>query len=333
MATGGANSLKARRKPSAGRRRVAGTIMLLMMAAAGLWLLHHALDHSDVFAERRGQLASAAAGSEEATAENYLTQSVRATATSGLTVDFGVLRPSAAGTPLPVLVLLGGHRTGRDAVNLVGNPQGVVVVALDYPYHGPERPRGVRQVLQSIPAAQRGLLDTPPAVSVALDWLATQPWADMRRVELMGVSLGVPFAAVAGALDQRFRRVWLIHGGVDNRAWLANRLERKISNRLVRETAATLLHLLAYGPTFRTERWTPQIAPRPLVIIGGLDDEQMPPENVRRLHAASREPKELLWTEGRHVGARRPEVIDQLLTLVRSRMKEDAASLAAPAAP
>lgn len=117
--------------------------------------------------------------------------------------------------------------------------------------------------------------------------------------EQRGARLTAP--PLAGALDPRFRRVWLVHSGGDNRAWIANRLESRIANAPMRHAAASLLHLLAYGASFRTEKWAPLIAPRAVVVVGAARDEQMPRKNVERLFAAAREPKELLWSEGGHV--------------------------------
>jgi hypothetical protein len=198
------------------------------------------------------------------------------------------------------------------------------VAALNYPYHGPTKPRGWRQILGTIPAAQQALLDTPPAVSLALDWLVEQPWVDRTRVELVGASLGVPFAAVAGALDPRFRRVWLIHGAADNRGLFEHNLRSRIANGWLRAGAADLLYLLAYGPTLEPDRWVPRIAPRPVVIIGATDDERLPRANVERLYAAAGEPKELLWTQGRHIEPSRPQVLRQLLEAVQSRVLQSA---------
>lgn len=297
------------------------TLTVLAVAVPLAWVLISAIPRSAIFVERRGAVVSVEAGEEVSTPQGYLSRAVRVKATTGLVVDLRVLRPAGPIRPLPLVVLLAGHRTGRDAIDVVGDPGGIVIAAIDYPYHGPEKIRGLAQSLDAIPKIRRGLLDTPPAVSLALDWLITQPWVDRESVELMGVSLGVPFAGVAGALDDRFRRVWLIHGGNDNRAWLANRLERKIGHRVLREPAATLLHALAYGPSFRPERWVPRIAPRAVVVVGADADEQMPRSSVEGLHALAGKPKELLWSEGGHVGTQRPEIVRQLLDLVRSRIE------------
>ena len=295
------------------------------MALIGGWLISHVPRRDEHFTLLRGPSHSADVGPEAAHARGFVSRAARVTSSTGLAVNLRVLRPAGSGPAqrVPLVILLGGQRTGRDAIDVVGDPGAIAVAALDYPYHGPERPRGVGQSLRAIPAAQDALLDTPPAVSVALDWLLTQPWVDPDRVELMGVSLGVPFAAVAGAHDGRFRRVWLIHGGVDNQAWLAQRLESRIGSPFLRNGTASLLHLLAYGSSFRTEDWVPRIAPRRVVIIGADTDEQMPPARVEALFAAAREPKELLWSKGGHVSTKRHDIVQQLLAMVRTRIERE----------
>jgi dienelactone hydrolase len=302
----------------------------LAAAATAFWVLDHLRPRDAEFTRRRGSVVSVQAQPEEAHGNAFVSQAVRVTADTGLHVDFRVLRPAGPRGPLPLVVILGGHETGRDAVDLVGDPGPMVVAALNYPYRGPAKPSGWRQVLGTIPAAQRALLDTPPAVSLALDWLVEQPWVDRTRVELVGASLGVPFAAVAGARDPRFRRVWLIHGAADNRGLLEHNLRSRIANGWLRAGAADLLYLLAYGPTLEPARWVPRIAPRPVVIIGATDDERLPRANVERLYAAAGEPKELIWTQGRHIEPSRPEVLRQLLAVVRTRVLQAPATAAAP---
>jgi fermentation-respiration switch protein FrsA (DUF1100 family) len=306
-------------------------VTLIGVAAATFWLWRTFAPEPRFFTENRGALLDVNVSKPVAEADGFVGQAIGLTSDQGLAVNLRVLRPaSPAGHRLPLVILLGGHRTGRDAVDVLGNPGRMAVAALDYPYHGPEKPRGALQILQCIPAIQQGLLDTPPAVSLALDWLVTQPWVDPARIELMGVSLGVPFVAVAGANDRRFRRVWLIHGAFNNRAWLANRLESRIENDTVRDAAAGLLLGLAHGPSFQTGEWVAKISPRPVVIIGASEDEQMPRESVEKLYDAARSPKELQWSEGGHVRPHRVEVVRQLLAMVRNRILADGESTPKP---
>jgi hypothetical protein len=290
------------------------------IAIPACWLATHLVPRDGYFLRRAAPIQDVRLGPETSHPGNFVSQAVRLTTEAGLVVDLRVLRPANITGPLPLIVLLGGQRTGRDAVDAVGAPGPMVIAALDYPYHGSERITGIYRSLASVPAMQAGLLDTPPAVFAATDWLSRQPWVDPTNIDIMGLSLGVPFAAVAGALDPRFRRVWLVHGRAGNVAWIANRLEESIPNRFLRFTAATLVNLLAHGATFRTEKWTPRIAPRRVIVIGATEDEQMSRPSVEALYHASAEPKEILWSNGPHVRPKRPEVVQQILRMVQERL-------------
>jgi dienelactone hydrolase len=292
----------------------------LIVAAAVVWLWRTVSPPRQHFNVPRGALAQAEVGEAISQPGEFIGQAVALTSSTGLAVNLRVLRPEGNSEKLPLVIVLGGHRTGRDAVDVLGHPGRMAVAALGYPYHGPERVRGWRQVLRSIPAIQQGLLDTPPAVSLALDWLIAQPWVDPSRVELMGVSLGVPFVAVAGAKDDRFKRVWLVHGALNNRDWLANRLESRIHHPAVRDMAAGVLLGMAHGASFNTGEWVARISPRPVIIVGARDDEQMTRESVEELYAAARTPKELQWSEGGHVRPHRTDIVRQLLAMVRERI-------------
>jgi len=307
---------------------LAAFLLLLFAASLGLWRTFS--PERQLFTEHRGALREANVSAPVVAGEGFVGQAVGLISDLGLAVNLRVLRPAAAEGRLPLVIVLGGHRTGRDAVDVLGNPGRMAVAALDYPYHGPERLRGWRQILGQVPAIQQGLLDTPPAISLALDWLMEQPWVDPARIELMGVSLGVPFVAVAGANDRRFKRVWLIHGGVDNREWLENRLESRIANDHLRHAAAGLLHGLAHGNSFNTGEWVAKISPRPVIIVGASEDEQMPRESVEQLYAAALAPKELQWSTGGHVRPQRVEIVRQLLSLVRNRILADSEAMPKP---
>jgi hypothetical protein len=300
------------------RCTVVGVVLALVIAG---WLASHLRPRHDYFVQRHGSLVEASSARDPSPDTTQINELVHVRADTGLAVSFRVLRPADTGDDqLPLVVLLGGHRTGRNAVDVIGDCGGVAIAALDYPYAGPEKIRGVVQGVTSLPAIQRALLDTPPAVSLALDWLVTQPWVDRERIELVGVSLGTPFAAVAGALDPRFRRVWLIHGAARNREWIAGALHRKIASDTLRAPTAALIHLLAHGASFDTAHWVAKIAPRPVVVIGARQDESMTPANVEDLFAAAGEPKRLLWTDGGHVTRKRPEIVGELLALVRAQL-------------
>ncbi len=302
-----------------------GALLLLVTLLALVWVLDLTRPRHAHFTERQGALVEASVAPAVRETQAYSSKAVRLVADTGLAVDLRVLRPADAAGPLPLMVVLGGHRTGRDAVDLIGDPGHVIVAALDYPYHGPSSIRTLGEFLRALRLLQQGLLDTPPAVSLALDWLTQQPWVDGSHSELVGVSLGTPFVAVAGALDERFRRVWIIHGGAGNQGWIEYNLGSRVASAFWRSVTARVLHLLAYGSTFDTEAWVARIAPRPLVVVGATDDERLPRHKVERLYHAAGQPRELIWTQGAHVDPRRPDIVQALLAIVRERMETPAA--------
>jgi dienelactone hydrolase len=51
-----------------------------------------------------------------------------------------------------------------------------------------------------------------PAILLAVDYLLEQPYIDANRLELAGVSLGAFLVSPAAVLDERIRRVWIVHG-------------------------------------------------------------------------------------------------------------------------
>lgn len=311
------------------RRAIAGTFLAVLavaFAALAFWIADMRSEQRERLVARHGTIAEVSRAAKRMTAEGYLDETLTLTADTGLSVDVRVRRPAAeTGRRLPVLLVLGGHRTGRDAVELAGAPDGLVYAAIDYPYEGSHRLRGGWQILRAIPGIQRAFLDTPPALSLALDWLLAQPWADPARTELVGVSLGVPFVAAAGALDERFRRVWLIHGAGNNHAWLEHNLREDFPVDWQRAVMTEVFYTLIYAETFRTARWVQAIPPRPAVIIAAREDERLPPAALEPLPAvAAREPAvDLLWTDGLHIDPDRPEVIRQLLDLVLVRVRRD----------
>ena len=151
-------------------RQLLCLIALATFAALGTataYLLRDPLPH---FLSRRSSLAAI---QERAPwlDRGYEVRQVRLTATSGLAVELTTRRavPDGAGR-LPLVVILGGHHTGRDAVRMLGDTRGTIVAAVSYPFTGDPRPDAAT-FLREIPAIRAAFLDTPPALMLALDYL------------------------------------------------------------------------------------------------------------------------------------------------------------------
>lgn len=298
-----------------------GALAVALGCVIGLsWLRWEShLPRETWFDERKGRLIQATT-EPSMTPHGQLTEKVVLTSDSGLSVLLRLIRNDDRDVKRPVLVVLGGHRTGSDAVDLFGDVGDRVVVGVDYPYGGPEKVRGMAQVLRTIPLARQAMLDTIPAVSLVLDWLLAQPWADEDRVIVIGASLGVPFAATAAARDERIRGAMLVHGAADNRLWIEAQLARRIDTQAMHYPLSVILHWLAYGPALDTGERIGKIAPRPVVIIGARDDERTPAGQAELLYELAGEPKRLRYTEGAHIEPDRSDIIAALLSIADEEM-------------
>lgn len=249
-------------------------------------------------------------------------QSARLLARSGLAVTLTTRRQVADTGRLPLVVILGGHVTGAEAAKLVGETPGVVVAAVSYPFDGDPRP-GKLTFFRQIPAIRQAFLDTPPALSLALDYLLARPDVDTTRVEALGVSLGAPFVTIAGALDQRFSRVWAIHASGGSYAPLEANMKRTIPNAALRAVAAGIANVIISGPRLAPENWAARIAPRPFVMVSAENDERLPRHAVDALYNSAREPKEMIWMSGGHIHADQP-TIQRLVSIVLGRVAQGA---------
>ncbi len=295
-----------------------GVALLLLGATAAVgaalaWLHWDAnRDHSERLRARQGELVTATHETLESDPA-IVAERVSLASDSGLTVTVRVLRPMHHDKQLPVLILLGGHRTGSDAVALFDEVGGRAIVALDYPVSKPVDPSGTLGTIAALPVVRNAFFDAAPAIWLATDWVNEQDWADRNRVALAGVSLGVPFAATAAARDERIQALMLVHGAADNRAWIAENLGREIDLGWLQGAAASVLNWIVYGPLHDTAEHVSMMAPRPVLIVGARADERVPAGQTDALYEAARMPKVLRWTEGRHVQPGRRDIIETLL--------------------
>jgi dienelactone hydrolase len=295
----------------------------LMLVGFALFLLR---DPRPYYAERRSQLARVERG-EPVIEGGFIQQPVRLHAASGLAVDITVKRAIAdSGKRLPVVLVLGGHRTGQHSVKLVGPTPGTMVAGMSYPYGGDPRPE-VITFLRDIPKIRRAFHDTPPAAMISLDYLLSRPDADTARVEAIGVSLGAPFVVAAGALDPRITRVWAMHGSGGSYAPLEMAMRRTIKIAPLRWIAAAISNVILAGPWLAPERWVASISPRPYVQINTRNDERLPRKHMEKLFATARAPKEMIWVEGAHIKSD-TAVVRPLVRLVLKRLGVDTDSLA-----
>ena len=294
-------------------------LLLVLAATLGGPVLR---DPTAAFAARKGQLAGVEVRAATRQGSSSVTE-LRLVADSGLTVDLTVRVPDGPEKPRPAVLILGGRATGQAAARLSGEIGDVVVAALSYPFVGDPTVKDVRGALR-IRRLQRAVLDTVPAILLATDYLLEQPYVDAHRLELIGVSLGAFLVSPAGVLDTRIRRVWIVHGAGNPAAVIDYSLQDRIAFRPLRRMIAAFLNALAAGPYLAPERWVGRISPRPVIAINARGDRSLPRASVDELHAALRDPYEIVWVDGPHVQPNRPEVIETLSAQVLKRVAYEA---------
>jgi fermentation-respiration switch protein FrsA (DUF1100 family) len=227
----------------------------------------------------------------------YVTQRIRLTSSTGV-VARGILTRPARNTGCFAAALLQDGREENSGVSrrLPADFGDVVVLSLDYPDEIPYTIRLRDAALHSDQLA-RASQRVPPIFSLGAAYLAQRDDVDSTRIALAATSFAVPFAAIAAAMDQRFRNVVFVYGAGDLPSVLAANL-RDVPTLLRRPAAALAMQPFA---TLAPERFVDRIAPRPLVMVNGVDDPQMPVNAVRQLYDAAREPKSMVWLRTGHL--------------------------------
>ena len=249
----------------------------------------------DDYALLRGRLVAAettAAGSRG----RYLLERVRLHSSTGLEVTGRLLRP-AAETRVPAILLNDGRELNSRAIEYLPLEFGdVVVLSIDYPEAIPYAV-GVKDLVVNGGRIRKAARLIPASFSLAGEWLSSRGDVDETRVGLVATSFAVPFATIAAAMDARFRDVGLIYGAGDFASVMAANLE--LRPRWLRRPAAWLA-TRAFRE-FEPERHVALVAPRPLLMINGIDDPQMPRSAVESLYDAARDPKTLIWLRTGHL--------------------------------
>ncbi len=208
-----------------------------------------------------------------------------------------LLRPRDGTGAMPAVLLNNGRELNSDAVRYLPAEFGdVVVLSLDFPEAIPYE-LSMRSFLLRSTQIRDELRRIPRFFSIGGAYLAQRTDVDSSRVGMVMTSFAVPFGVIAAAEDERFQNVGLIYGAGDLARVFEANLE--LRPRFLRPLMGWLV-MQVYGE-FEPTQFVARIAPRPVVMVNGRDDPQMPREAVQALYNAAREPKTLIWLETGHL--------------------------------
>ena len=302
------------------RRRAVVTLLLAGIVVVAALAAYRHYDYRPRFARTAGELVAVrdSTGVGRARDGKRLTE-VTLISDTGLEIRARVRAEGArSGERFPAAILLGGYKTGRKAVDIPAETGNLVLLSIEYPYTGPERPRGLDWV-RHFGSMRRAILDTPSAVLLAAQYLYVRGDVDPRRVTVIGVSLGVPFSVAAAATDKRIAGAALLHGGGD----IASMAYYAFADR----GPAWLMRLLAFGLAWvvaplEPTQYADEVAPRPVLMVNAADDEFIPRSSVLDLYESLRQPKRIVWLESSHIATSDDEVVNGLMKITLEWMTE-----------
>jgi len=200
---------------------------------------------------------------------------------------------------IPVLVVLGGLGTGESNIRTIKNIGANAVIGYDWliPVRFPQGTDFLRQA----PELYRDTMTIPGQIASMIEWLVVQPWADEKRIGLLGFSLGALAAPAAQNLAQ--------HDGAS------------IDATILAYGGAPLGALFAANPHMKPEWLRAIIGPviglllRPLdplanlprlsghfLVLEGRDDRLIPEAARVALRDAVPPPKDVVILGGDHMG-------------------------------
>ena len=285
------------------RRRILIPLCCLSLAGSIIVLteIYKRSDYQSKFIDRKGRLVLITERPIEGD-DGYAWFDFHLENDKNLQVDGTIKIPASGREPYPVLLMLGGLRTGKQVIDYIRDTRDVILIALDYPYTGEKGAQTVWEFLPKVPAMREAVLNTVPAAMLTIDYLRQRPDTDSGRLVLVGGSIGALFAPALAAADPRIEAVAILFGAGD----LQNLIY--VNTELPRPAAALAAWLGAplVSPV-EPLKYIDRISPRPVLMINGTGDPRMPLEGCLALHEKAKPPKKIHWVDSGHLHVRSRE--------------------------
>jgi len=217
---------------------------------------------------------------------------------------------------IPVLIVLGGLGTGENNIRMIDNPGDNAIIGYDWPIPVPV-PQG-RDLIHALPDLYHRAMIIPGQVASAMGWLMAQPWADEKRLSVLGYSLGALAAPAIENIAQHdgHHAGWTIiaYGGAPLGALFAANPHMKPA--WLRAVMGPVIDLLLHPlePTVNL----PQLSGH-FLVLEGHDDALMSEAARTALRDAVPAPKDVIVFNGAHmgVGADKQALMEEIIRASR----------------
>lgn len=222
-------------------------------------------------------------------------------------VLFTVAVPEGISGPVPVLLIVGGLRSGRENLERLPDLGPNALISFEYPYRDIIRDRSRDGFDRLIHVYKSSRATTEQLVAI-LRWARAQDFADKNRIGLLGYSLGAMVAPAthvkAQANEVPHGVMILAFGGADLSAIVPRvlRMKTPLLEGAASWIGASLLHVLEpthFLPLIRSE----------VLIINAEEDELIPSSSQRLLEQLTPDPKWIVNMPGEHIDPRDPATL------------------------
>jgi cephalosporin-C deacetylase-like acetyl esterase len=237
------------------------------------------------------------------TSDTAITEKIVIKGVRGHSVPLYLVLPANANqnAPVPGLVLVHGLGGTIDQMLLsaqLSAARGYASVVPEIVGHG-ERAGANKNLFGGESQALRdGIIESVGDIRRGLDLLLSRPEVDKNRIGYVGLSLGAIIGTVTTAVDERIKTAVFIVGGAD---WpLILRQSQEQGARQRRQKSAATASELALLEDIDPKNFAAKIAPRPILLMNGRQDNIIPPAAAKALFDAAKEPKKQIWFEAGH---------------------------------
>lgn len=214
-------------------------------------------------------------------------------------------RYAKEGPPWPCIFFMHFHVADKTLAELGAmrwSRKGFCTFAIDGIYRGEREVKGKDILDPDLRATAANMRHQIIDMLRGLDLLATFEAVDKNRIGFFGISMGAMTGTVAVALSEVVKGAVLADAGGDLPSFFANSNygDVKKSMEFLEKEGVEPGELLALLKDVDPIYYGRHIAPRPVLMLNGKEDDIVPVPNIKKLYESLGHPKRIIWYDSDH---------------------------------